>query len=70
MIYKSINTDAIEAYIKNNNLTVKKFCKKCKISPYIFNKMMSQDINNCKIKINAIYKISITLKIKFNDLIK
>lgn len=41
------NIDCINSYIKTNKITREEFCKRCKISPYLLNKIYNNE--NCKI---------------------
>lgn len=40
-----LKTEIIENYIKENNLTKTEFCRGCKVSLYLFNKIMKGYLN-------------------------
>lgn len=58
--------ELIKKYIKEKGITVKKFCEKCEISVYNYNKLMN---NNLKVRISVLYKICKTTKIKAKTLL-
>lgn len=57
----TIKTELIENFIKENNLSKSKFCKKCKISQSTLNKIMTNSEN---FRIIALFKIARVLKIQ------
>jgi len=57
---KLINTSIIINFIKDNNLTRKEFCLKCKICPQTLNRILK---NNNDIQILSLLKITKILKI-------
>ncbi len=61
------NKKVIEEFLKNNNLTLKKFCKNCDISVKTLDKYLNTDCGKCRIEI--IYKILKYTKWKIDDLI-
>ena len=61
-----INFYPIDKYIKENNLTEKEFCNKCKIPEIELIKIKSQDFN---FSYNSLVKISIFTKISLDILI-
>lgn len=60
-----IKTELIEKYIKDNNLSMTAFCKKCKIGLSVYKKIMSGSL---KIRINSIVKIVKVLNIEIKDI--
>ena len=50
----TIKTELIENFIKENNLSKRKFCKMCKISQSTLNKIMTNSEN---FRIIALFKI-------------
>ena len=58
---KTIKTELIENYIKENNLSKSKFCKMCKISQSTLYKIMTNGEN---FRIIALFKIARVLKIQ------
>ena len=54
-----VNTEIIESYIKENNLSMNKFCKLCKISPSTYKRIK----NNRNFKLNALFKIAKILNV-------
>ena len=65
------NTERIDNYLKENNLSKTKFCKQCGVSYSVFNKLYKSDL---KIKITSLRKIAnclgvsvITLLQDFDD---
>lgn len=63
---KPINIELIENYIKLNKLSKYQFCKNCKISISVLNKILNNQIN---IRIKALFKIAETLNINVADLV-
>ena len=61
---KYINTQLIENYIKENNLSMTAFCKKSNIGLKTFYKIML----NKNVMSKSLYKVSKFLGIKFNEL--
>ena len=59
MEYNPINVKIIEFYLKENNLSISKFCRLCKISTDTYKRIMT----NKNFKLNAIYKIAKVLKV-------
>ena len=57
----TIKTELIENFIKENNLSKSKFCKKCKISQSTLDKIMTNSEN---FRIIALFKIARVLKIQ------
>ena len=60
----NLNKKLIGDYIKNNNLTITKFCKICKISPTTLKRL----INGEDCRINAIFKIARVLNVEISEL--
>ena len=56
-----IKSDLIENFIKENNLSKRKFCEMCKISQSTLNKIMTNSEN---FRIIALFKIARVLKIQ------
>ena len=59
-----INVKLIDDYIKNNNLTVTKFCKLCKISPKTLKKLKNGE--DCRVI--AVFKIARLMNIRVHQL--
>ena len=57
----TIKTELIENFIKDNNLSKRKFCEMCKISQSTLNKIMTNSEN---FRIIALFKIARVLKIQ------
>lgn len=55
-----INTKLIISYLKDNNLSIRKFCKLCQISSSTYGRIMGK--GNCRI--NAVFKIARVLNIR------
>lgn len=62
----TFNINVIKNYLKENNLTIKKFCKICNIKYYNYRQMIKNDFN---IYSNVLYKVCRTINIKLADLI-
>lgn len=62
----TIKTELITDYIKQNHLTIKEFCKKCKMSPNTYYRIMKGATN---INIRIIYNIAVEMNILCKDLI-
>ena len=60
----NLNKKLIDDYIKNNNLTVTKFCKLCHISPCTYRRI----INNEDFRVIALFRIARVLDIKICEL--
>ena len=60
-----IKTDLIKQYIKDNNLSKTAFCKKFKISPATFKKIIEQDMN---VNIVSIFKIAFAMEIRAHEI--
>lgn len=60
-----VNTEMILKYLKENNLTKGKFCKACKISEMTFNRILN---NESKVSLVSLFKISIQMKVTFQEL--
>ena len=56
-----INTELIKKYIKDNQLTMSKFCKLSKISPSVFKKMMK---NKTNFRIISLFKVAKLIKLE------
>lgn len=61
---KYINTQLIENYIKENNLSITAFCRKCRIGLKTFYKIM---LNN-NVMTSSLYKIAKCINIKFSEI--
>lgn len=61
---KYINTQLIEKYIKDNNLSITAFCIKCGIGISTFYKMML----NHNVMISSLYKVSKIIGVKFCEI--
>ncbi|MBQ7797942.1 MAG: hypothetical protein IJ371_02340 [Clostridia bacterium] len=61
---KYINTQLIEKYIKDNNLSMTAFCKKCKIGLDTFYKIML----NKNVMTSSLYKISKCMNVEFSKI--
>lgn len=62
----SINMEIIKAYMKENGLSIAKFCQKCGISPSTFYRMTE----NKEIYLTAPFKISRTMGVPLHCLFK
>ena len=62
---KYIKTDLIKQYLKDNNLSKTAFCKKCKISPATFKKIIEQDMD---VNIVSIFKIAFAMEIRVHEI--
>lgn len=60
------DTDMIISYLKENDLSVRQFCRLCKICPSTYKKIMTE--GNCKI--SAVFKISKAMNIRPSQLFK
>lgn len=60
-----INIDLILEYIKQNNLSKTQFCKKCKVSPVTFNKILKGDKD---VQFKSILKIAIVMRCRLDKL--
>jgi predicted transcriptional regulator len=56
-----INVEMIKNYMKENGLSKAKFCRQCKISMEVFNKIL---VNKDNFRIIALFKIAIVMKIE------
>ena len=65
MKQKKINTKIFEDYMKENNLTITQFCKKCKISLNFYSKML---FNDGAIDLVSLFKISKATNINVSDM--
>lgn len=63
----SINFTLIKNHLKDNNLTIKYFCKLCNIKYYNYRQLMLGDGN---IKGEVLFKIGKITNIKLKDLIE
>lgn len=59
-----INTKEIQAYLKENKLSIVKFCKICKISPHTYKKIMANEDFN----LIALFKIAKAIKIPIHKI--
>ena len=64
---KIFNTLIVKDYIKSNKLSIKEFCKRCKISNYAYYQFMNNDL---KISVPKVFRIAYTLNIEVKDLFK
>lgn len=55
-----------ENYMRENNLSVKEFCKLCKIDVRVYNKIMN---NKTNIRIKSLVKIARALNVKVSQFI-
>lgn len=62
---KIIKTEMILNYLKENNLTKKAFCQKCKIGTQILNKILRNQTN---FNIVALFRIARQLEIEVCEL--
>lgn len=62
----TIKTELITNYIRQNNLTVKEFCKQCQISQKTYYRIMNGET---KIRIITMYKILVQTKILCDDIL-
>lgn len=62
----ALKTELITDYIKRNNLTIKEFCKRCKISTNTYYRIMSGET---RIRIIAIYNILTEMNVLSEDII-
>lgn len=60
-----INIDLINDFIKEKKLTKKTFCRLCKISRYILNKIYN---DNVSVGIKSIFKIARTINVEISKL--
>lgn len=62
----TIKTELIANYIKQNKLTIKEFCKRCKISQETYYRIM----NGCtNIRSSTLYRILVETDILCDDLV-
>lgn len=64
---QNLNTEKILNFIKENNLTKKVFCKKCKISPATLNKILE---NKTNFYLVALFKIARVMNVQISQLVK
>ena len=62
---KYIKTELIEQYMIDNNLSKTAFCKKCKIAPATFKKIMEQ---NMDVNVVSIFKIAFAINIRAHEI--
>jgi len=62
----TLNTQPIFNYIKNNNLTIKDFCEKCKINVSTFYRIING--KNCELV--SLFKITKKIKVSIHMLFK
>lgn len=63
----NIDVEKIENYLKEKNLTKKKFCEIAKISPCVLRKILNRKAN---FYVLALFKISWAMGVKIDELIK
>ena len=61
-----VKTELIEKYLRDNNLSKRKFCKICKISTSTLNKIMNDDGH---FRLTALFKIARVLGIYVHQLV-
>ncbi len=61
-----INTQLIEQYIKNNNISKAEFCKRCNISSQTLRQILSNERTNMTY---SIINIADILNVEINDLL-
>lgn len=59
-------TEIITNYRKENNLTIKQFCRKCKISAAVYYKIMHNQLN---VRASAVVRVAKELNVRLDDLI-
>lgn len=62
---KYIKKELIEQYLKDNKLSKTAFCKKCKIAPSTFKKIIEQNTN---VGIVAIFRIAFAMNLKVHEI--
>ncbi|MBR2614659.1 MAG: helix-turn-helix transcriptional regulator [Clostridia bacterium] len=60
----AINNKIIYDFMKKENLTKTQFCKKCNISLFTFNKLVSQQTN---FSLTTIFKIARVMNVSIKD---
>ncbi len=61
-----LNLELIKKYIKDNNLTEKEFCARCRITEYIYGRIMEGKVD---LMLSTFLKIVDTLNCKFGDIV-
>lgn len=61
----NLNIKVFINYMKENNLSKTKFCKMCKVSPFVLQKILQ---NNCTFRITALFKIARVMKIQVYEM--
>ena len=67
MIKIRLNGKIVRDYIKDNNLTIKKFCEMCDIKYYNYRQIMKNDTN---ILTSILFKVIDTMGVGFGDIVK
>ena len=67
MKQRYFNYKVMQNYIKENNLTIKKFCDMSNITYYQYRQIVKDDLN---VFISVLYKVARTLKIPFSEMFK
>ena len=62
-----IDVDIIKAYMKKHSISRSEFCKQCKISVFVLNKLLCGKTN---IRIAAIFKIAKVMGVKVSVLFR
>lgn len=62
-----VNSEEITAFLAENKMTKKEFCKKCKISPAMLNKILE---NKTNFYLVALFKIARVMNVQISQLVK
>lgn len=66
MVKYYLDSQLVEKFMKENNLTKKAFCDLCGISVYILKRMLT---NASQVGAFKVYKVAVTMNVKADDLI-
>lgn len=64
---EKLRTDLINKYMRENNITKREFCKKCKISHSQLKRMYKNDFD---FYIESLYKVCKLLNVELKDMFK
>ena len=62
---KYYRTDLIKQFRKENKLTIKRFCRMCKISSYTYYKIINQELD-CKI--TNLFRVAQAMNLSMSEL--